>query len=178
MLKHLLTPPVPEPSTISTAMPGAIQVEEEPKSAEQKEASSEEKEFYTAVEESPLAKEALLTRPEGSSAVVPAPSQRFNLGEYLSSMAPKPSYIATYVSDSNIPDGQIFPPGAEFVKSWRMKNDGELAWPEETALSFVAGDRITPGDGLTTVKVGSVASGAEVEVVGPEMKVCAAERTS
>ncbi|KAG2370146.1 hypothetical protein BDR07DRAFT_1476159 [Suillus spraguei] len=29
-----------------------------------------------------------------------------------------------FVSDTTVPDGQIFPPGAEFVKSWRVLNDG------------------------------------------------------
>ncbi|TCD64312.1 hypothetical protein EIP91_004259 [Steccherinum ochraceum] len=170
MLKHLLQPPTTETPSTSTAMPGSIHAEEEAKQDEQKETSASEKEFHSAVEESPLAKEALLTRPEGSSSAAAPRADLFNLKEYLTSIAPKPAHVATYVSDSNIPDGQVFPPGAEFVKSWRMKNDGETAWPEETALSFVAGDRLTHIDSVTSVKVGSVAPGAEVEVVGPEMK--------
>lgn len=176
MLKHLLQPPTPEASAASTTMPGTIHVEEEPKQDEQKEVSSSEKEFHTAVEESPLAKEALLTRPEGSSSAVAPRALSFNLRDYLTALAPTPSYVATYLSDNNIPDGQIFPPGAEFVKSWRMRNDGDVAWPEDTMLSFVAGDRIAHSDGLSSVKIGSVAPGAEVEVVSPEMKVCLDQR--
>ncbi|THH31949.1 hypothetical protein EUX98_g2227 [Antrodiella citrinella] len=165
MLKHLLQPPSAEASTSSTVMPGTMD-----DSKESKEVSSDEKEFHTAVEDSPLAQEALLTRPEGSSAPQNLRTESFSLKDYLTSLSPKPTYIATYVSDSNIQDGQFFPPGAEFVKSWRMRNDGNVTWPENTTLSFVAGDRIAPGNSASSVKIGSVAPGAEVEVVGPEMK--------
>ena len=49
---------------------------------------------------------------------------------------------ASFVEDNNIPDGQIFPPVAEFVKSWRMRNDGPGPWPTDTELVFVTGDRL------------------------------------
>lgn len=85
---------------------------------------------------------------------------------------PTPPFSAEFVSDNNIPLGQIFPPGAEFVKSWRMRNDGTVDWPESTELMFVAGDRMMPFGGATrTVKVGSVKPGEEVELVSGEMKV-------
>ena len=83
-----------------------------------------------------------------------------------------PSLAAEFVSDNNIPDGQIFPPGAEFVKSWRMRNDGAQDWPETTELVFVAGDRMAPFNGAPTkVNVGMVKAGEEVELVSGEMKV-------
>jgi len=73
----------------------------------------------------------------------------------------------TFISDLNIPDGQVFPPGAEFVKSWVLQNNGERAWPEDTQLGFVAGERM----GATNrIHVGFVAPGAEVTVSTPEMK--------
>ncbi|KAH8099823.1 hypothetical protein BXZ70DRAFT_894348 [Cristinia sonorae] len=167
MLKHLLQPPTVETVVTPNAMPGSIHVEEDLQ--ELKQAVSTSEEFQTAVEDSPLAKEALLTRPEGSTATL-APRRTFDMKDFFASIAPKPkpTFAATYLSDNNIPDGQIFPPGAEFVKSWRMRNDGEFAWPEDTMLSFVAGDKL--GEQVVSVKVGAVAPGAEVEVVGPEMK--------
>jgi hypothetical protein len=78
---------------------------------------------------------------------------------------------AAYVADNNIPDGQVFPPGAEFVKSWAMRNDGTVAWPETTELVFVAGDRLQI-EGLSgdRFKVGSVEPGAEVDIWTGEMK--------
>ncbi|KAG8219591.1 hypothetical protein J3R82DRAFT_544 [Butyriboletus roseoflavus] len=36
------------------------------------------------------------------------------------------------VGDTNVPDGQVFPPGAEFVKGWHMTNNGGLPWPTTT----------------------------------------------
>ena len=85
---------------------------------------------------------------------------------------PTPTLSATFVSDNNIPDGQFFPPGAEFVKSWKMLNSGNTAWPEDCHLVFVAGDRLAPFEGSPRqVKIGAVPPGAEVEVTSGEMKV-------
>ena len=90
-----------------------------------------------------------------------------------------PTLTAEFVSDNNIPDGQIFPPGAEFVKSWRMRNDGTVDWPESTQLVFVAGDRMAPHPAaLSKVHVGLVKAGEEVELVSGEMKVRPALRQS
>jgi Ig-like domain-containing protein len=76
---------------------------------------------------------------------------------------------ASFVADNNIPDGQIFPPGAEFVKSWRMRNDGPGSWPADTELVFVAGDRLMI-DTSERFKVGAVPPGEEVDVWTGEMK--------
>jgi len=76
---------------------------------------------------------------------------------------------ASYIADNNIPDGQIFPPGAEFVKSWRMRNDGPGSWPADTELVFVAGDRLMI-DTSEQFKVGAVPPGEEVDVWTGEMK--------
>ena len=76
---------------------------------------------------------------------------------------------ASFVADNNIPDGQIFPPGAEFVKSWRMRNDGPGSWPSDTELVFVAGDKLMI-DTSERFKIGSVPSGEEVDVWTGEMK--------
>lgn len=84
---------------------------------------------------------------------------------------PTQPLLAAFVSDNNIPVGQIFPPGAEFVKSWRMRNDGTVDWPETTELVFVAGDRMAPFNSVSAkVKVGTVKAGEEVELVSGEMK--------
>ncbi|KAJ3002957.1 hypothetical protein NUW54_g5564 [Trametes sanguinea] len=82
-----------------------------------------------------------------------------------------PALQAEFVSDNNILDGQIFPPGAEFVKSWRMRNNGEVDWPEATEVVFVAGDRMAPGNGSPRkYHVGAVKAGEEIEVIAGEMK--------
>lgn len=78
---------------------------------------------------------------------------------------------ATFVSDNNVEDGQAFPAGAEFVKSWRMQNDGDVAWPDSTEVVFVAGDRL-PAFELAPDRyfVGRVEPGAYVDVYAADMK--------
>jgi len=94
----------------------------------------------------------------------------------LSSPVDKNTYVdedlplrASFIADNNIPDGQIFPPGAEFVKSWRMRNDGPGSWPADTELVFVAGDKLVI-DKSERFKVGGVPPGEEVDVWTGEMK--------
>lgn len=116
--------------------------------------------------------EALSPRaPTSSRIVTPLPAVRLPNTPSQLSLRPDP-LRARFICDINIPDGQVFPPGAEFVKSWRMINEGTTDWPELTELVFVAGDRMAPFESsLKTVRVGSVKAGAEVEVVSGEMKV-------
>jgi len=67
------------------------------------------------------------------------------------------------LGDATDPNGrQTFPPGAEFVKSWRMRNNGTQEWPDTTELVFTGGDAMAQD--LTPVPIGSVKPGAEVEV--------------
>ncbi|KAI5121307.1 hypothetical protein M0805_003775 [Coniferiporia weirii] len=78
---------------------------------------------------------------------------------------------AAFVSDVNIEDGQIFPAGAEFVKSWRIQNDGETVWPESTRVVFVAGDRMPAFDGAPlSYHVGRVEPGVTVDINAADMK--------
>mmetsp|Transcript_20064 Transcript_20064/g.28096 ORF Transcript_20064/g.28096 Transcript_20064/m.28096 type:complete len:564 (+) Transcript_20064:108-1799(+) len=46
---------------------------------------------------------------------------------------------AKFIVDVNIPDGSETECGSKFVKTWRMRNDGAVAWPEGTVLKFVGG---------------------------------------
>ncbi|KAF8310386.1 hypothetical protein DL93DRAFT_2046835, partial [Clavulina sp. PMI_390] len=76
-----------------------------------------------------------------------------------------------FVADNSIDDGHLFPAGAEFVKSWRVKNDGLIAWPENTVLSFMGGNRFAPSETengrrlcLFDYPVGRVEPGESVDV--------------
>lgn len=77
---------------------------------------------------------------------------------------------ATFMEDITVPDGQVFPPGAEFVKTWKLLNDSDKPWPENTELVYVAGDTLSRG-ALTPKSVGFVAGNAEVELSTGELKV-------
>lgn len=77
---------------------------------------------------------------------------------------------AGFVKDVTVPDGQIFPPGAEFMKCWRMVNDGPIDWPETTEVVFVGGHPALVKQGGESVKVGAVKAGENVDVWTGELK--------
>lgn len=84
---------------------------------------------------------------------------------------PEPALIATFEYDNNVEDGHLFPPGAEFIKSWRMKNDGARDWPKETMLAFVGGHRLGAfANAPTQYEVGTVKSGDHVDVWAGDLK--------
>ena len=53
---------------------------------------------------------------------------------------------ATFVADVTIPDNTVIAPGASFVKTWRVRNDGTCTWGPNGyllhALAFFNGDRL------------------------------------
>ncbi|KAJ6483881.1 hypothetical protein DFH09DRAFT_1211561 [Mycena vulgaris] len=78
---------------------------------------------------------------------------------------------ASFVNDVTLPEGQIFPPGAEFMKCWQMVNSGGVEWPASTELVYVAGERLArEHGGPAGVPVGVVKIGAEVELWTGELK--------
>jgi next to BRCA1 gene 1 protein len=83
---------------------------------------------------------------------------------------PLAPFHATFVADVTVTDGQIFPPGAEFVKYWRMINDSSRDWPEGTSCVYVGGANLLIDPTSDVVKVGRVKAGEEVEVSTGELK--------
>ncbi|KAJ7070776.1 hypothetical protein C8F01DRAFT_1107742 [Mycena amicta] len=78
---------------------------------------------------------------------------------------------ATFLDDITLPDGQIFPPGAEFVKCWRMVNSGGEDWPVTTELVWIAGERLARGPGTpANVPIGMVKVGGEIDLWTGELK--------
>jgi next to BRCA1 gene 1 protein len=79
--------------------------------------------------------------------------------------------LAQFISDVTVADGSVFPPGAEFMKCWKMKNSGSKDWADDTELVFLAGESLARDkDVPSAVKVGSVKAGAEVELWTGELK--------
>lgn len=86
---------------------------------------------------------------------------------------PRISLSAAFVEDVTVPDGQVFPPGAEFVKCWRLMNDSGCEWPESTELIFIAGDLLSaavPARDEISVPVGKTGPGETIEVWTGELK--------
>lgn len=80
---------------------------------------------------------------------------------------------SSLVGDINVPDGQVFPPGAESVKGWRMMNIGGQPWPDTTEIQFVAGENLAPECSASLrAEVGYVSPGANFDVWTGDLKVC------
>ena len=68
---------------------------------------------------------------------------------------------ALYVADVTIPDGTKLKNSEAFTKTWRIRNNGQCNWPDDTVLVFVSGTKLDSPD---TVQVGKVVSGTEKEI--------------
>jgi hypothetical protein len=56
---------------------------------------------------------------------------------------PIPCNQVAFVKDVTVPDGTIFPPGADFTKVWRLQNVGSCNWSDSYSLVFVDGTDMT-----------------------------------
>jgi hypothetical protein len=63
---------------------------------------------------------------------------------------------ARFVEDVTVPDDSLFNAGTNFVKTWRMRNDGECTWEVGTTWTFISGDLL------------GAQSPVEVELAEPE----------
>ena len=69
---------------------------------------------------------------------------------------------AEYVSDVSVPDGTVFAPGADFTKTWRMKNVGTCTWNTSYTLVFHTGEQM--GGPATVNLPGTVPPGQTVDL--------------
>ncbi len=68
---------------------------------------------------------------------------------------------ATFVADVTIPDNERLDNEVAFDKTWRLRNNGACAWPEDTVLAFIGGDQMGAPD---AVDVGVAEPGEEVDI--------------
>jgi len=69
-----------------------------------------------------------------------------------------------FVADVTVADGTRVAASERVVKTWRLRNDGEKAWPETCGLVFVKGDVMHQ---QSYVLIGAVQPGSEVDVSIP-----------
>lgn len=62
---------------------------------------------------------------------------------------------AAYVADVTIPDGTVLSPGQSFVKTWRLKNSGNCAWPSAFALTFTGGEQMSGASPQAVIPTGA-----------------------
>jgi len=72
-----------------------------------------------------------------------------------------PRYFARFVSDVTVEDGTNVNPGQSLVKIWKMRNESTVAWPENTRLAFVGGDKLA---NVEAVAVPAVEPGTEADI--------------
>jgi len=70
-------------------------------------------------------------------------------------------YLARFVTDLTAPDGSNFLTNQSFVKVWKVRNEGNTAWPEDTHLVFVGGDLLS---NIQSVAVPSIKPGEEIDI--------------
>lgn len=71
------------------------------------------------------------------------------------------SLLGRFVSDVSLEDGTHVAPEQTFVKIWKMRNEGAVAWPEATRLASVGGDKLSS---VESVLVPPVEPNAEVDI--------------
>eukprot|EP00604_Paraphysomonas_vestita_P003093 CAMPEP_0174818428 /NCGR_PEP_ID=MMETSP1107-20130205/1094_1 /TAXON_ID=36770 /ORGANISM="Paraphysomonas vestita, Strain GFlagA" /LENGTH=653 /DNA_ID=CAMNT_0016030239 /DNA_START=274 /DNA_END=2235 /DNA_ORIENTATION=+ len=71
--------------------------------------------------------------------------------------------MARFVRDVTMPDGTNVQPLSTFMKTWRIRNDGNQSWPEGCFLVNAGGDSLFSGDELR-IPVASVHPGEEVDL--------------
>jgi photosystem II stability/assembly factor-like uncharacterized protein len=50
---------------------------------------------------------------------------------------------ATFVTDVTVQDGTVFAPGADFTKTWRLKNTGSCIWTTAYKLVYYSGEQMS-----------------------------------
>ena len=49
---------------------------------------------------------------------------------------------AEFIADINVPPGTVMSPGAQFIKTWRLKNVGTCTWTLSYRMAFLSGDQL------------------------------------
>lgn len=71
--------------------------------------------------------------------------------------------MARFVRDVTMPDGSKVQPGTVYLKTWRVRNDGIVDWPEGSTLVNSGGDVLYSGDELR-ISVPAVRVGDECDL--------------
>jgi hypothetical protein len=55
---------------------------------------------------------------------------------------PAPCDKAEFITDVNVPPGTVMSPGAQFTKTWRLKNVGSCTWTPSYRMALLSGDQM------------------------------------
>ncbi|XP_060547728.1 next to BRCA1 gene 1 protein isoform X2 [Pantherophis guttatus] len=91
-----------------------------------------------------------------------AKSERLQSSTLLSlQRCPVVSTLSAAFVDENLPDGSHLPPKIIFMKHWRMRNTGNMAWSSDTKLKFMWGNITLMSSGKKDVIVPYLLPGEE-----------------
>ena len=77
-------------------------------------------------------------------------------------VAPSNCDKVQFIADVNFPDGTVLQPGAQFTKTWRLKNVGSCAWSTSYQLVFFSGEKMGAASSAAFTK--NVAIGETVDI--------------
>jgi len=78
--------------------------------------------------------------------------------------SPKSLYVARFVKHVTVEDGSELSPGTSFVKTWRFRNEGTIAWPMNSVLLCVGKKADRLGSVESVLLERSVMPGEEIDV--------------
>jgi len=81
--------------------------------------------------------DATIHRHEDKAEIQPAES-------LISAPLVQPLLSMQFIEDISVRDGAVIDPRTVFYKSWKVVNDGNVAWPDNTTLVSVGGDEFVP----------------------------------
>ncbi|GLU12652.1 hypothetical protein SLE2022_293160 [Rubroshorea leprosula] len=55
----------------------------------------------------------------------------------------RPKFDSRFILDVNILDGTVMAPSTPFTKIWRMRNNGNVPWPNRSQLVWIGGDKFS-----------------------------------
>ena len=94
------------------------------------------------------------TPPTATPSKTPAPATQ--------TVAPSSCDKVQFIADVNFPDGTVLQPGAQFTKTWRLKNVGSCAWTTSYQLVFFSGEKLGAASSAAFTK--NVAVGETVDI--------------
>lgn len=97
----------------------------------------------------------------GSSTPTPSPDTGLDSEFPLTCPTSAGAPDAQFVADLTLPEEPAVQPGTTFRQTWRLKNTGDCAWPEQTQLILISGNIDTAPN---YVPVLSAAPGTEVDI--------------
>lgn len=82
----------------------------------------------------------------------------------LPTATPACVYNMAFVADVTIPDDTVIPPGVNFTKVWRIRNNGSCAWPAGSSWVFTGGEQMN-GPNAVSVPAARPGETADVSVL-------------